>query len=103
MSEFPVVDAGDGVTRQVLSDHPDLMTVAFRFEKAGAGGAQHHHPHVQASLIQSGRFRVMLGGQTHEVGPGDSLIIPSWLSHGCVCIEPGVMIESFTPRRDDFL
>jgi quercetin dioxygenase-like cupin family protein len=42
-------------------------------------------------------------GKPLEVGPGDSFVIPSNAVHGCVCLEPGVLIDGFTPRRDDFL
>jgi len=30
-------------------------------------------------------------------------VIPSEAVHGCVCLEPGELIDCFTPRRDDFL
>ncbi|SMX39068.1 cupin domain-containing protein [Maliponia aquimaris] len=103
MSEYPIVATEDGITRQVIADHPDLMIVAFRFDRAGLGGDVHHHPHVKVSYVQSGRFRYRLGDSECEMGPGDSLVIPSRLQHGCVCVEPGAIIDSFTPRRDDFL
>lgn len=99
---YPIVTTGPGVTREVLSDHPDLMVVAFRFAK-GAEGALHSHPHVQATYVASGRFAFTISGKDHEVGPGDSFVIPSGAVHGCRCIESGGLIDSFTPRRDDFL
>lgn len=99
---YPLVETGVGVTRQVLSDHPDLMVVAFRFA-AGGVGALHHHPHVQATFVQAGRFRFTVGDDTIDVGPGDSFVIPTMQPHGCTCLEAGVLIDSFTPRRDDFL
>jgi len=49
MSEFPVVATAQGVTRQVLSDHPSLMVVAFRFNELGAIGALHDRTHVQST------------------------------------------------------
>ncbi|WP_425083718.1 cupin domain-containing protein [Ruegeria profundi] len=103
MPEFPVISTGENVTRQVLSDHPNLMVVAFRFSKAGAIGALHSHPHVQSTYVESGRFRFTLGESDQEFGPGDSFVIPSDQTHGCVCLEPGKLVDSFTPRRDDFL
>lgn len=103
MTEFPVVSTGPDVTRQVLSDHQDLMVVAFRFAASGAIGALHNHPHVQSTYVQSGRFRFTLGDEEREVGEGDSFVIPSGQIHGCVCLVPGLLIDSFTPRRDDFL
>lgn len=103
MPAFPIVPSGENVTRQVLSDHPDLMVVAFRFEQTGATGALHTHPHVQSTYVESGRFRFTLGDTAREVGPGDSFVIPSDEIHGCVCLEPGKLVDCFTPRRDDFL
>ncbi|MEN8833622.1 MAG: cupin domain-containing protein [Pacificibacter sp.] len=103
MSDFPVVPTGENVTRQVLSDHQELMVVAFRFGDAGAVGALHSHPHVQSTYVESGRFRFTMGDEKREVGPGDSFVIPSNVIHGCVCLQPGTLIDCFTPRRDDFL
>lgn len=103
MSDFPIVNTGSDVTRQVLSDHPELMVVAFRFGAVGAVGALHSHPHVQSTYVESGRFRFILGDQEREFGPGDSFVVPSGQEHGCTCLEPGCLIDSFTPRRDDFL
>lgn len=103
MSQFPVIDADPGVTRQVLADHPELMVVAFNFANEGAEGKLHHHPHIQSTFVQSGKFVFSIAGEKTEVGPGDSFVIPSNAEHGCVCVEPGTLIDSFTPRRDDFL
>lgn len=103
MSQFPKVPSGENVTRQVLSDHPDLMVVAFRFGQVGATGDLHNHPHIQSTYVESGRFRFTLGDEEREVGPGDSFVIPSGLTHGCICLEPGTLVDCFTPRRDDFL
>jgi len=103
MSNFPIVDADPGVTRQVLADHPDLMVVAFTFAKEGAEGKLHNHPHIQSTFVQSGRFTFSIDGDEMEVGPGDSFVIPTNAVHGCVCHDPGTLIDSFTPRRDDFL
>lgn len=102
LKTYPAIAADRGVTRQVLSEHKDLMIVSFKFE-AGAEGALHNHPHVQSTFVRSGKFRFTLGEEQIEVGPGDAFIIPSEATHGCVCLEPGELIDSFTPRRDDFL
>jgi quercetin dioxygenase-like cupin family protein len=100
---FPEITTGENVTRQVLADSPDLMTVAFRFGAAGAEGALHSHVHVQSTYVASGRFRFRVGAESFEVGPGDAFVIPSNIVHGCLCLQPGTLIDGFTPRRDDFL
>lgn len=102
MSNFPQVDADPGVKRQVLADHADMMMVCFSFQEA-AQGKLHSHPHVQSTYVKSGKFRFSVDGKEFEVSPGDSFVIPSNAEHGCVCLEPGELIDCFTPRRDDFL
>ncbi|MCG6112583.1 MAG: cupin domain-containing protein [Paracoccus sp.] len=88
--------------RTVLAHAPDLMVVRFAFG-AGDQGALHSHPHVQSTYVQSGRYRFTIDDRAFEVGPGDAFIIPSGAVHGCLCLEEGILIDSFTPRRDDFL
>ncbi|GAA6182739.1 cupin domain-containing protein [Shimia sp. NS0008-38b] len=100
--EYPIKSTGPGVTRQVLAENSDLMLVAFRFE-TGAKGDLHNHPHVQATYVESGRFAFFVEGTEHDLGTGDSLIIPSQANHSCVCLEAGTLIDTFTPRRADFL
>lgn len=99
---YPAVATDPGVTRQVLAEAPALMVVSFRFA-AGAEGRLHSHPHVQATYVASGRFRFTIAGEATDIGPGDSLVIPSGAEHGCRCLAAGELIDSFTPRRDDFL
>jgi quercetin dioxygenase-like cupin family protein len=103
MTGFSSVETGKNVTRQVLSDHPDRMAVAFRFAAEGASGVRHNHPHVQSTYVESGRYRFILGDEEREVGPGDSFVIPSDQTHGCVCLKRGALVDCFTPRRDDVL
>jgi quercetin dioxygenase-like cupin family protein len=100
--DFPSVETGPGVRRRVLADSPELMTVEVSFG-AGAAGPAHSHPHLQATLVKSGRFAFTVAGETFEVGPGDAFVIPSNAVHECRALEPGVLIDTFTPRRDDFL
>lgn len=102
MVDYPEVVVDGGVRRQVLADHPDLMVVAFRFGE-GMEGALHNHPHVQATYVKSGVFEFYLGDETQRVHAGDSFVIPANLTHGCRCIEAGELVDSFAPRRADFL
>ena len=96
------VVVSDKVVRRVIADSPELMVVEVTFEAGGVGDA-HSHPHVQATVVRSGRFRFTIGGEDVEVGDGDAFVIPANAEHACVCLEAGVLIDTFTPRRDDFL
>ena len=94
--------AGEGVVRRILAYGPELMCVENTFEK-GAVGALHSHPHTQITYVVSGRFRFTIGDATREVGPGDTMLKQDGVRHGCVCLEPGVLLDIFTPMREDFV
>lgn len=101
IKQFPVVDVGNGATRQVLADSAELMVVCFDFQ-AGGEGLQHNHPHIQSTYVESGRFTFTVDGSSFDVKAGDSFVVSSQAMHGCVCHEAGRLIDTFTPRRDDF-
>ena len=97
----PPVVVSDKVTRRVIADSPELMVVEVAFDAGGVGEA-HSHPHVQAVVVRAGRFRFQIGGEAVEVGVGDAFVIPSGVEHSCKCVEAGILMDTFTPRRDDF-
>ena len=95
-------DLGGGNTRRILAWNDDLMTVEVGFD-AGTEGALHSHPHTQCSYVLSGRFKYTIEDESVEIGPGDSVIVPSGKIHGTICIEAGKLLDVFTPARQDFL
>ncbi|MCQ4628782.1 cupin domain-containing protein [Shinella sp. CPCC 100929] len=95
-------EVAPGNSRAVLSHRPEMMLVAFRFEE-GAIGALHSHPHTQVSYVAEGAFDVTVDGVTTRLARGSSFIVAPNLVHGVVALEPGLLIDTFTPRRDDFL
>jgi len=94
--------AAPGVTRKILSYCDELMCVQNEFEE-GAIGAMHSHPHTQITYVAEGRFRFTIGDETKEVVKGDTLCKQNGVQHGCVCLEKGVLLDFFTPMREDFI
>ena len=95
-------DLGEGITRQILGYGPEIMIVRVWFEK-GAVGQVHAHRHSQSTYVESGSFEVFIDGDKRVLGAGDSFYIAPHLDHGAVCLEPGVLIDTFSPAREDFL
>ncbi len=95
-------DLGGGVRRKVLGHNETMMMTRVAFEQ-GAVGALHSHPHSQSAVVESGRFDVTIGGRTQRLGPGDGYIVPPHVVHGVVAVEAGVLLDVFTPPREDFL
>lgn len=94
--------AGEGVVRKVLTYDAGVMMVRVRFE-AGAVGPPHTHPHVQCSLVESGVFDITISGRTERLRAGDSFLVPANAVHGAVNVEAGVLLDVFTPMREDFV
>ena len=94
--------SGPGAQRRILCQDKALMMVEFMFEKDGVG-VPHSHPHVQTTFVSSGQFEFTVGGDTQILNPGDALIIPSNVEHSCLCLQAGKLLDSFAPRRDDFM
>ena len=100
--EAAAEQAAPGVTRRVLAYSDDAMCVENVFE-TGAVGSLHSHPHTQITYIISGRFSFTVGDKTYEVKAGDTLLKKDGIIHGCVALEGGVMLDFFTPAREDFI
>lgn len=94
--------AGDGVTRQILGYDGQVMLVKVKFEK-GAVGTAHTHYHTQTTYVASGKFEFTVNGKKQIVSAGDGVYIEPDAMHGCVCIEPGILIDCFSPMRADFI
>lgn len=101
-SEMPWEQTGPGTRRQIMGHDNQIMTVRMHFA-AGAVGAAHSHFHAQTTYIASGRFEFTVGGQTVTLGPGDGVYIEPNAPHGLVCVEEGIVIDNFSPVREDFL
>jgi len=93
---------GGGVSRQIMGYDDKIMLVKVKFEK-GAIGSPHKHVHSQTSFVAEGLFEVNIGEQKQVLQAGDSFYIPSDVIHGVVCLEKGVLIDVFSPVRQDFL
>jgi quercetin dioxygenase-like cupin family protein len=100
-ADIPWQVVGDGVRRKILSHADGIMIVHVAFE-AGAIGAEHNHPHLQGTLVESGVFDVTIGGETRRLVAGDTFFVPTMVLHGVVAVQAGRLVDSFTPMREDF-
>lgn len=91
-----------GISRKIMSYTDDIMLVKVKFD-SGAIGSEHHHPHLQMSYIAKGVFEVKIGNDIRELKEGDVYFAPPGIDHGVVCKEDGILIDVFSPARQDFL
>lgn len=90
------------VKRKILAYEESLMVVKVAF-KTGGVGPLHQHMHVQITHVESGVFEVEIDGNKKVLNAGDAFHIPANILHGAVCLEEGVLIDVFSPMREDFI
>lgn len=100
--ELPWEDLKNGLQRQLFGYDDKVMMLKIKFEK-GAIGAMHQHPHSQATYIESGVFDMTIDGVTKRIATGDGYYVPPHALHGIVCVEAGMLVDVFSPHREDFL
>ena len=91
-----------GMKRKIMAYDDRLMLVRVEFEQGGVG-TLHSHPHTQITHVESGIFEVEISGQKSLLTTGDAFYVPPHAVHGAVCLEAGVLIDVFSPMREDFI
>jgi quercetin dioxygenase-like cupin family protein len=100
--EIPWEPTAPGMKRKIMAYDDRVMLVKVAFEKGGIGSL-HSHPHTQISHVESGVFEVEISGEKKLLSAGDAFYVPPHAVHGAVCMEAGVLIDIFSPMREDFL
>lgn len=93
---------GQGLKRKIMGYDDKIMLVKVHFE-VGAVGVMHEHYHSQVTYVESGEYKLTIGGVTKTVKGGDSFYIPPHVMHGVICTKAGVLIDVFSPIREDFM
>jgi quercetin dioxygenase-like cupin family protein len=91
-----------GIRRQTLESGAQLMLMRVQLD-AGSHLPEHHHPHEQATYVISGRLRMVVAGEAHDLGPGDTVRMPGNVPHSVDVIEDTLVIDTFSPPREDLL
>jgi quercetin dioxygenase-like cupin family protein len=76
--------------------------VRWEFIK-GAVAARHSHPHEQFVVMVQGKLRLIVGDAEMIMGPDDIVVVPPNTPHEAVALEDTVVIDIFSPPREDFL
>lgn len=98
----PVEDLGGGIKRQLMGFNQQILMAKIWFDD-DAIGYVHSHYHTQVSYVESGEFEVQIAGQNEILKAGDCFYIEPNIEHGAVCRKAGVLIDVFSPCREDFV
>ncbi len=93
---------GDGIDSRILGRGGRMMVVENRFEQ-GVVVPDHEHEHEQCGYVVSGIFEFNIGGEKRTLRAGEGFYVPPRVSHGCSVVEAGIVLDIFSPQREDFL
>ncbi|MDJ0820116.1 MAG: cupin domain-containing protein [Desulfobacterales bacterium] len=92
----------EGVELTALVHGDKTLMGQFKIVK-GAAVPLHSHPHEQTGFMVSGKLRFNVAGNITEAEPGDSWCISGDVEHSAEALEDSVVIEIFSPVREDYL
>ena len=95
------VEMFPGVVRRTLTFGDRLMLVEVTLDE-GAVVPMHTHPHEQTGYLISGRFLFELGDEKRELGPGDCWLVPSNVPHRVTALAPCLLVDVFSPPREEY-
>ncbi len=98
----PWVDICPGIKRQTITTGATMYQMRATLD-AGSQLPVHSHPQEQIAHVISGRVRFNVDGETREVGAGESLYLASNVPHGAETLEAALVIDTFSPPREDYL
>lgn len=99
-SEVSVEDLGGGFTRQVILS--DRMMICRNEVRAGSRFGSHRHEEL-IQYVLKGKLRFTSGEEVRIVSSGEVIIIPEGVEHGIEVLEDSLVIDVFSPPKNDYL
>lgn len=91
-----------GVQLKTLTYGERTLLAEVRLDQ-GSSIPMHQHPQEQTGYLVSGSLRFHIGDRTIIAKPGDGWNIRGGVVHGAEALEDSVVIEAFSPIREDYL
>ncbi len=102
LDDVEEIEAMEGIFRTTLAYNRDVMLCNFKLDK-GAIIPLHNHPNVQVGFVITGKIKFLKeNSESFTASRGDSYIFDSNESHGAEVLEDTVVIEVFSPTRNEY-
>ncbi len=95
------VEMLDGVYRRTMATTDDAMLCEITLLR-DAVVPIHSHDNDQVGYVVSGKVEMTVGDEVRICNAGDSYAIPGGVEHGARVLEKALMIDVFSPPRDDY-
>lgn len=99
-SNIPVKEIAPGFFSKLI--HTENNTINFIEVKAGSSIPLHSHPHEQSSFVLQGSFEMTVDGEPRILDRDNFVLIPGGVVHGGYAITDCLLIDIFSPVREDY-
>jgi quercetin dioxygenase-like cupin family protein len=91
-----------GVDFVLLSHGPESMVTKMLYKRED-NPPLHKHSNEQSGYVISGEYNIFIDNVASRIGPGDSYCVRRDVEHRIEIIEPGEVLDFFSPPRKDYL
>jgi len=98
---MPAEKLNPRVTRRAI--HSGQMTIARLELLKDAEVPEHRHVNEQVCTVEKGALLFTINGKEQLLKAGESLVIPPDVPHAVVAKEDSLVMDIFTPRREDWI
>jgi len=92
----------DGIEMKTFVYGENSLLTRFHLKK-GSVVPRHSHPQEQTGFMVSGKIKLFIDGEAFLAEPGDTWSIKGDIEHRAEIMENSVIIEVFSPLREDYL
>ena len=82
--------------------HGEKQTFGYVEIKNGSVVPEHHHVHEQITYIIEGQLNMVIGGKPCPLTAGMYHVIPSHMPHSALAVTDCIVIDAFSPVREDY-
>ncbi len=100
-ADIPSEPINPSISRKFIT--AGRLTVAQFELKRGGIVPRHAHESEQVTCMLSGALKFTMDGHEVVVRAGEALQIPSWVEHAAEVLEDSIVIDVFSPVRQDWI
>jgi quercetin dioxygenase-like cupin family protein len=90
-----------GLSRKIITG-VNVMSAQVRLDK-GTVVPEHAHRNEQITYLLQGALEFHVPGEQFQLHAGQVLVIPPDVPHRVVALEPSLVLDNFSPIRQDWL
>jgi quercetin dioxygenase-like cupin family protein len=100
LNDIPAKQVVPGISGKYV--HGLNTTFGYVHIKSGSILQEHYHHHEQITFIVEGELEMKIGGETFLLSAGSVHVIPSNTPHSAIATVDCIVIDVFSPTRDDY-